>query len=57
MSKQSEHNDGQKDGSQAGLFEQFCQGWNILSSEAYREGFKNGVDNQAADDDDDDDDD
>ena len=53
-----EHNQGQKDGSQADFWDKIAHriGGNPGCSDAYNAGWDNGVDNPASDDDDDDDD-
>ena len=48
-----EHNQGQKDGSQASGLDHLVHSLDVWSSEAYDKGWKNGVENPASDDDDD----
>ncbi len=55
--EQREHNEGQKDGSEAGPLDKFVH--NVRpggGSDAYNAGWDNGVENPASDDDDDEDD-
>jgi hypothetical protein len=47
MSKQSDHNEGQKDGSKASGFDEIAENFNPFTSPEYKEGFRHGVEQQS----------
>ncbi len=51
--KEKDYNEGQKDGSQATIFDEIVEALNPLTSPEYRAGFRHGVANKPRDKDDD----